>query len=65
MDHVDGRDITAAPDGRVYVMRIWREGSSEAEVWRASVREGTSGERRYFTSLDDCLDHLYMEFMRP
>lgn len=64
MNHEAGQEGLATPEGRVYVMRIWREGLGEVQVWRASVREGACGEWRYFSCLDDCLDHLYTEFMR-
>ncbi|GGO31862.1 hypothetical protein [Deinococcus humi] len=51
---------------RVYVLRIWREPGVHASglTWRASLREGTLAQRRYFASIDDCIDHLYSEFTR-
>lgn len=53
--------------GRVYVLRVWHEPGAlpGGATWRASLREGTGGERRYFASIDDCIDHLYGEFVRP
>lgn len=56
----------------MYVLRIWHEGANEVlspspsypPVWRASVREGAGGPRRYFASIDECIDHLYGEFVR-
>ncbi|WP_027483624.1 hypothetical protein [Deinococcus pimensis] len=51
-------------DGRVYVLRLWYEGPEHAPAWRASVREGTTGARRYFLSVDECLEHLYTELLR-
>ena len=60
---------TSTHSGRVYVLRIWQEsGAGDAahrSLWRASVREGTRGPRRYFANIDDCIDHLYSEFIRP
>lgn len=54
----------SVPDGRVYVLRIWEERSAGSVGWRASVREGTRGERSYFASIDECLEYLYTEFLR-
>lgn len=53
--------------GRVYVLRIWHEPGlpPSALTWRASLREGTLAGRQYFASIDDCIDHLYSEFVRP
>ncbi|SMB79022.1 hypothetical protein [Deinococcus hopiensis] len=51
-------------DGRVYVLRVWYEGQQDSEHWRASLREGTHGERRHFGNLDDCIEHLYGELAR-
>lgn len=50
--------------GRIYVLRVWHEGTSEPLVWRALVREGHLGERKYFATLDACLEHLYGELAR-
>ncbi|MFC6663353.1 hypothetical protein [Deinococcus multiflagellatus] len=52
--------------GRVYVLRIWHESGEQptGPVWRAMIREGTLGERRYFARVDECLDHLYSELVR-
>ena len=51
----------------MYVLRVWHEPGPlpRGLTWRASLREGTAGERRYFACIDDCLDHLYGEFIRP
>ncbi len=51
-------------DGRVYVLRVWYEGHTPAQHWRASLRVGTHGERRHFASIDDCIEHLYGELVR-
>lgn len=51
-------------DGRVYVLRVWYEGQAPTQHWRASLREGTHGERRHFASIDDCIEHLYGELVR-
>ena len=50
--------------GRIYVVRVWHEGPAEALVWRALIREGHAGEKKYFARLDDCLEHLYGELSR-
>lgn len=47
---------------RVYVLRIWHEAGAQA--WRASMTAGEVSEKRYFASIDDCLEHLYAEFTR-
>lgn len=52
------------PEGRVYVLRVWRDGEVPQGRWRASVREGPGGERRHFASIDDCMEHLYGELSR-
>ncbi len=70
MEHQDPSRHTLSPQGRVYVLRIWHGGAGDAPnagtppTWRASVREGTSGPRRDFASIDECIDHLYGELMR-
>ena len=54
-------------DGRVYVLRVWRDeqrGADTGSAWHATVREGTTGVRRTFLSVDDCIEHLYGELMR-
>ncbi|MFC4454250.1 hypothetical protein [Deinococcus sonorensis] len=53
--------------GRVYVLRVWHEPGDlpSSLTWRASLRENTLDNRRYFASIDDCIDHLYSEFIRP
>lgn len=52
--------------GRVYVLRVWYESGvlPTGPAWRASLLEGTLGERRHFASIDDCIDHLYSELVR-
>ncbi len=52
------------PGARVYVVRVWYERTHQTLVWRAAVREGADGERKYFAALDDCIDHLYLELGR-
>ncbi|BDP43968.1 hypothetical protein DAETH_39370 (plasmid) [Deinococcus aetherius] len=53
-------------DGRVYVLRVWHEAESSTPLrqWRATLREGTHGEKRHFASIDDCIEHLYGELVR-
>ncbi|GGL08211.1 hypothetical protein [Deinococcus radiotolerans] len=59
-----GPDLPVAPD-RVLILRIWHEPGVHHDQWRASVKDGARGERRYFVSIDDCIDHLYGEMSRP
>jgi hypothetical protein len=58
-----------AGEERLYVMRVrspWQgTGPDQDGAWRVSVREGANGVRRLFTDVDDCIEHLYGEFMRP
>ena len=56
--------VSAPAIGRVYVLRVWHEGAADALVWRALIREGHQGERKYFATLDACLEHLYGELAR-
>ncbi len=64
MKEEDRNTPDARSSGRVYVLRIWHEGAVTERAWRASLREGADGERRYFASVDDCIEHLYAEFLR-
>ena len=70
MERQDPQEFSLAREGRVYVLRMWHEGAGNAygpahpSVWRASVREGTGGQRRYFASIDECIDYLSGEFVR-
>lgn len=57
-------DAPAEP--RFYLLRVWHEpgAATAANGWRASITAGTAGERRFFASIDECIDHLYGEFIR-
>ncbi len=46
------------PDYLSYLLRLWREGDEEKQVWRASLDSGLNGERYGFASLDDLFDFL-------
>ncbi|MFC4455678.1 hypothetical protein [Deinococcus sonorensis] len=68
MDDEPGTHVIGQ-DGRVYVLRVWYEPHDAAlgpqtRHWRASLREGTHGERRHFATVDECIEHLYGELVR-
>lgn len=61
----DSQDTQAIrPEGRVYVLRVWHDGDASPAHWRATLREGTHGEKQHFASIDDCIEHLYGELSR-
>ncbi len=68
MEQEEGWVANATAEGRVYVLRVWREdqgkGQEEVPSWHATVREGANGLRRSFASVDDCIEHLYGELLR-
>ena len=41
-----------------FLLRLWRVGSGEATVWRASLQDTLTDERVNFASLEDLLVHL-------
>ncbi len=52
------------PDYLAYLLRLWRvndNGESQQAVWRASVENPHTGERRGFASLDALLSFLRTE----
>ena len=44
-----------------YMLRLWRVGSGESAVWRASLESPHTGERRAFASLQVLLSFLEAE----
>lgn len=68
MEQEEGGAANTTAEGRVYVLRVWRdeqgEGQEQALSWHATVREGANGLRRSFASIDDCIEHLYGELLR-
>lgn len=44
-----------------YLIRLWREGSG---VWRGMLQEPQTGERHYFTDVDDLLAYLREQVKR-
>jgi hypothetical protein len=44
-----------------YLLRLWREGSSESTRWRASLQDPHTGERVGFASLEDMFGFLRRE----
>ena len=41
-----------------YLLRLWQAGSGPSAVWRASVQEVLTGERRAFRDLDNLVTYL-------
>jgi hypothetical protein len=41
-----------------YLLRVWRTGSAESAVWRASLENPFTGERRGFAGLKDLFAYL-------
>ncbi|WP_157463831.1 hypothetical protein [Deinococcus pimensis] len=52
------------PSGNFYILRTWREGDGTTGAFRASIRKGTDGPRRYFAHMDDVLEFVYAELLR-
>ena len=52
--------MTAKRIDHVFMVRLWAEtpGESAPPDWRGVVEHAASGQRRYFTSLDDMLTFL-------
>jgi hypothetical protein len=45
-------------DYHSYVLRVWRTGSNESAVWRASLENPFTGERRGFAGLAGLFAYL-------
>ena len=43
---------------RSFLLRIWREGAVRKYVWRISIEEPLSGERKGFTGLGGLFEYL-------
>lgn len=41
-----------------YLLRLWAAGEEENTIWRASLEDPLTGQRRGFASLDDLFDFL-------
>jgi hypothetical protein len=52
--------MTAKRIDHVFMVRLWAEttGESAQPEWRGLVEHAASGQRRYFTSLDDLMAFL-------
>jgi hypothetical protein len=48
-----------------YLLRLWQTGDGEEQVWRASLQEPGSEERHGFASLQELLDFLEAQTVRP
>jgi hypothetical protein len=45
-------------DHRAYVLRVWRAGDGDQDVWRASLANPYTEEREAFASLDQLVAYL-------
>ena len=46
---------------RIFIVRIWREGREDPflkPVWRGSIEDVSTRERRYFKSKEELVDYL-------
>ncbi len=43
---------------RSYLLRLWRVQSQDQSLWRASLEDALTGERRGFAALDDLFAYL-------
>lgn len=54
-----GEMVKEQPNYVSYLLRLWREDTSDQEaIWRASLESTRTGELMPFASLDDLFDHL-------
>lgn len=49
---------TGQPHYLAYLLRLWRVGSEGEAVWRASLEDAHTGERKGFADLDALFDHV-------
>jgi hypothetical protein len=59
--------MTAKRIDHVFMVRLWAETTGEAAQsdWRGVVEHAASGQRRYFTSLDDLTAFLRAQLANP
>jgi hypothetical protein len=50
--------MTDLPDYHAYLLRLWRTRQADRSVWRASLEDPHTGERRGFASLAQLVDYL-------
>jgi len=50
--------MTNPTDYRAYLLRVWRVQQADRAVWRASLEDPHTGERRGFASLAQLIDYL-------
>jgi hypothetical protein len=53
-----GEMVKEQPDYVSYLLRLWREGSGEQEIWRASLEITRTGELMAFANLNELFDYL-------
>ena len=56
--------INEAPRYQAYLLRLWLAGDDDAAVWRASLEDPRTGERRGFADVESLLAFL-SEMYRP
>ena len=56
--------IKEAPRYQAYLLRLWLAGDDDAAVWRASLEDPRTGERRGFADVESLLAFL-SEMYRP
>lgn len=56
--------INEAPRYQAYLLRLWLAGDDDAAVWRASLEDPRTGERRGFADMDSLLAFLSEKY-RP
>ena len=49
---------TEAPRYQAYLLRLWLTGDDDAAVWRASLEDPRTGERRGFADVNSLLAFL-------
>jgi hypothetical protein len=50
--------VSERPEYLSYLLRLWSVNGAEKTVWRASLENALTGERKAFASLDDLFDFL-------
>jgi len=50
--------MNEAPRYQAYLLRLWVAGDDDAAVWRASLEDPRTGERRGFADVNDLLTFL-------
>jgi hypothetical protein len=51
-------DASDSRNQSLFIVRIWKESGRDKEAWRGSVEHIATGQRLYFTSLNDLNDFI-------